>query len=304
MKTIEYGRAICYSGYRKGQSPKNKIHPSYEQIKEDLSILEKDFDYIRMYDASAYTRLTLEVIKREQIKIKVMITMNLRGEISNPACAWGGEYTAEQIADNILENQKELSETIRLAQDYQDYVCAVSAGNEASPTWNENLVSTGRILYFVKELKRQTKVPVTYCDNIHMWKEELQPIAKAVDFISVHIYPVWEGKRLAEAIDASISQYLEIKKLYDSKQVIITETGWPTRSNNLPILPEYANEDNQLIFNKTIKMWTERNRITCFFFEAFDESWKGSDNIDEPEKHWGFYFENREPKMIMSKLAR
>ena len=31
-----HGQAICYSGYRDGQDPRQGIYPSYEQIKEDL----------------------------------------------------------------------------------------------------------------------------------------------------------------------------------------------------------------------------------------------------------------------------
>ena len=54
MNSIPYGKAICYSGYRKGQSPIKRIYPTNQQIEEDLRILEKDFDYIRMYDAGPH----------------------------------------------------------------------------------------------------------------------------------------------------------------------------------------------------------------------------------------------------------
>ena len=46
---LTYGKAICYSGYRKGQFPKGEA-PSRTQIEEDLSILAADgYRYIRMY---------------------------------------------------------------------------------------------------------------------------------------------------------------------------------------------------------------------------------------------------------------
>jgi exo-beta-1,3-glucanase (GH17 family) len=32
-------------------------------------------------------------------------------------------------------------------------------------------------------------------------------------------------------------------------------------------------------------------------FEAFDENWKGSPDPEEPEKHWGLYGVNRQPKL-------
>lgn len=42
-KVFKFGKAICYSGYRDGQSP-TTVCPSREQIEEDLMILvERSF---------------------------------------------------------------------------------------------------------------------------------------------------------------------------------------------------------------------------------------------------------------------
>ena len=38
---FDWGRAICYSGYREGQSPKDCTYPTYDQIVEDLKILDE-----------------------------------------------------------------------------------------------------------------------------------------------------------------------------------------------------------------------------------------------------------------------
>ena len=42
--------------------------------------------------------------------------------------------------------------------------------------------------------------------------------------------------------------------------------------------------------------------ITTFFFEAFDEDWKGDDK--EPlgaEKHWGLFTQDRKPKLVFGR---
>ena len=39
---VEPGNAICYSGFRKGQRP-GAIYPSYNEIKEDLSLPRSAF---------------------------------------------------------------------------------------------------------------------------------------------------------------------------------------------------------------------------------------------------------------------
>lgn len=295
---IKYGKAICYSGYREGQSPITKVYPTYEEVKEDLLILEKDFDYIRMYDASFHAKTVCEVITKESINLKVMLGMDLLGEVSNPNCSWGGDYTDEECASNIEYNQKQLIDLIELANQYQEIVLAVSAGNESVPEWNENLVEPSRVLYFVKQLKMNTNAIVTYCDNYVYWQHKLKEVAKVIDVISIHSYPVWVGVPVVEAVNTTIKEYNLINDLYPDKQVIITETGWPTNSNDGEIKKSVANELNQLFFNKEIDQYTKSKEIPCFFFEAFDEPWKGSPNSTEPEKHWGYYYVDRTPKVI------
>ena len=39
---FEWGRAICYSGYRQGQNPQNATYPTYEQIKEAVDKMDYD----------------------------------------------------------------------------------------------------------------------------------------------------------------------------------------------------------------------------------------------------------------------
>jgi hypothetical protein len=41
---LGHGNAICYSGYRQGQSPHDGIFPGYAEISEDLDILAKKLE--------------------------------------------------------------------------------------------------------------------------------------------------------------------------------------------------------------------------------------------------------------------
>lgn len=296
MNIIQNGKAICYSGYRRGQSPVTGVCPSYEEVKEDLLILEQDFDYIRMYDPNEHTQMAVEVIRKENLQLKVMVGMNLLGEISNPNCAWGGEYSQEQLVKHITHNQEQLEMLVSLANEYEDVIFSVSAGNEAVPEWNENLVSPQRVLYFVTELKKRTNQLVTYCDNNYYWQSQLYAVAQAVDFISIHTYPVWLGAQVDQAIHESVNDYYHIQNLYKGKQVVITEAGWPTTSSGNQILPHNANKNNQEKYIEKMQQWSEDSGVLIFFFEAFDEPWKGSNNPNEPEKHWGIYTVDRELK--------
>lgn len=61
---IDFAQAICYSGYRDGQSPDAGIYPSYEEVKEDLLLLQGQWKYLRLYDCGPHPQTVLEVIRR------------------------------------------------------------------------------------------------------------------------------------------------------------------------------------------------------------------------------------------------
>ena len=44
--------------------------------------------------------------------------------------------------------------------------------------------------------------------------------------------------------------------------------------------------------------WAKANNVTTFFFEAFDEPWKGGGT----EGHWGLFSEGRKAKLAMQGL--
>ncbi|MCF8009604.1 MAG: hypothetical protein K9K32_07530 [Halanaerobiales bacterium] len=73
-----------------------------------------------------------------------------------------------------------------------------------------------------------------------------------------------------------------------------------TKSHGRGILAKEATEESQKQYCEALNKWSLENTVVVFFFEAFDELWKGSENQDEPEKHWGFYTKDRTPKKIMN----
>jgi hypothetical protein len=62
MLKLPRGNAICYSGYRRGQSPAEKIYPTVAEIREDLFILQKNWSLLRLYDCSPHADRVLQVI--------------------------------------------------------------------------------------------------------------------------------------------------------------------------------------------------------------------------------------------------
>jgi len=295
---IPFGPALCYSGYREGQSPDTDVYPTYEQIKEDLLILAPRWKYLRVYDCSPHTQTLLQVIENEGFDFKVMLGVYIGAEVNNPGCPWGGMYEPEQLELNRRLNLEQIGVAIELANRYPDIIFSVSAGNEATVDWNDHMVPVERVIEYVRLLKKGIRQPVTFCENYYPWLWKLAKLVDEVDFLSIHTYPIWEYKKIHEALEFTQENYYAIAEKYPHKPVIITEAGWTTKSNGRGMPPENANEELQKIYLDQLEKWTTENEILTFVFEAFDEPWKGSEDPNEPEKHWGLYGVDRKAKMV------
>lgn len=293
------GKAICYSGYRIGQSPDSGIYPTYEQIKEDLLILQNHWIYIRLYDCSEHAETVLKVIGEENLNFKVMLGAFLGAELNNFGCPWGGIYTKKELSRNKKDNLKQITKLIKLANLYPDIVFSLSAGNEATVDWTDHYVSVEKVIEYLKLIKKEAKQPVTFCENYVPWYDKLKKLEDEVDFISIHTYPVWEYKNIHEALEYTRQNYEGIARKYRDKPVIITEAGWATNSNGRGINPENVSQEFQAIYFNELMEWSEKEGIMTFVFEAFDEPWKGSPEALEPEKHWGLFTVDRKPKKVM-----
>lgn len=296
---LPVARAICYSGFRDGQQP-GAAYPSYDEIKEDLLILQPYWKYLRLYDCDQHAETVLAVIKKEQLDFKIMQGAFIEAEMNNFGCPWGGGvYEEEQLEKNKQLNLQKIKKLIQLANQYPEIVFSLSVGNEACVDWTDHYVPVNKVMEYAQLVKQSAKQPVTFCENYVPWLNKLKPLAGIVDFISIHTYPVWEYKHIHDAIAYTQENYEAVRGLYPEKPIVITEAGWATNSNGRGIQPEHVNEENQKTYYEDLMAWSKKNSILSFFFEAFDENWKGSPDPNEPEKHWGLFYADRKPKRAM-----
>jgi exo-beta-1,3-glucanase (GH17 family) len=287
VSLLEPGNAICYSGYREGQSPRDGVFPSYDEVREDLLILARNWSYLRLYDPSLHAERVLEVIRDEMLDLKVLLGADVGAEVSNPECPWGGVYDDATLEANRRANEEQIGRLIALANANPETVFAVSIGNEASVEWTDHLVPVDRLIGYAEEVRAATKQPVTFCENYLPWTTKLAPLAEELDFLSVHTYPVWEFQSIDDALAYTKQNYHDVAGRYPDQPVVITEAGWTTASNGRGIEPENASEELQDRYYEELMEWVTEERILTFVFEAFDEPWKGSPDPLEPEKHWG-----------------
>lgn len=294
------GLGISYGSFRDGESPDNDSVSSEADILEDMKILTESthlrFHLIRMYGADAASEQVLKTIRKYSLPVQVMQGAWLSG------------------ADPIEENEAQISEVIRLANEYKDIVVAVNLGNEIFVDWSAHKFEVDQIpmyLDWVDSVQKAVDVPVTLADDYNFWnKEWSQPIAEKLDFMVLHAYAMWNSQTLENAVDWTEQVYNDISAIHPTKQIVLGESGWATSSLNTngdeSLIISEASENAQAQFFNEYHHWLETNKITSFYFEAFDEKWKGGE--DKPdgiaEKNWGLYRSDRTAKQTVVEFVK
>jgi hypothetical protein len=100
---------------------------------------------------------------------------------------------------------------------------------------------------------------------------------------------------MKRSLEYAISQYDSVRSYVDQfspgKPIHIGETGWASSSNEL-----YGKEGSKAtdefkegIYNQLMREWTDSMKMSCFYFEAFDEPWKDAGNPGGSENHFGLF---------------
>lgn len=299
-------QAISYSGFREGQHPARgdepAINPTDEQVLEDLRILEPNFKIIRMYDSGENTETTLRLIKEHNIDIKVVVGAWLDAEVSNHEnCDWLNEPIPEEVLKYNIEvrNPWQVANAIRLANEYKDQVIAVNVGNEILASWGDHMVTEEATIAYVKQVQAAIEQPVSVAETAEA-VIDYKELSNTLDFLMVHTYPIWVGAKIEEGFEKTREDLEKVKSTYPDKVMVVGEVGWASEAKEFQ---ERASEEYQKIYFDQIMDYGKKNNMTIFFFEAFDEPWKGDPNApDGAEKHWGLYFVDRTPKLVAKSM--
>ncbi len=300
------GVAVCYGPYREGQAPWG-AQPTSDQVLEDLRILERWFGVFRTYSCAPHTPAeeTLRLIDEHGLDLKVAIGawIEPEAELDDRGAV------VRRLAENAVANRAEVMEAIRLAKAYPGIVEAVIVGNETQVSWSGHRVRRETLIRHIRTVRDQTTVPVTTADDFSFWLEpRSHAVADEIDFILLHAYAMWNGQPLDDAIDWTDETYREVARAHPGKRIVLGETGWATRKHTegeqAELIRGTPGEAEQARFLEDLRAWSGRRRVLVFAFEAFDEPWKGGDHPNEVEKHWGLFFESRQPKAAMSGIMR
>jgi len=336
-------QAICYGGYRANS---REIQPTITEIKEDLQLLSAlNIKVLRTYnvhheEVSNLLKAITELKKTDE-NFEMYVMLGAWIDCKN---AW---TNLQPIHNEESErNAIEIEEAVRLTNKYPEIIKIIAVGNEAMVKWATSYYVTPNIILkwvnHLQNLKKENKLPkqvwITSSDNFASWggntadyhMEDLNQLIKAVDYISLHTYPMhdthynpvfWGIKESElhlsekEKIDAAmlrarnyaIKQYDSVvnymKSINVNKPVHIGETGWATKSNE-----HYGNEGSKAtdeyksaLYYELIRDWSNKNNVSCFYFEAFDENWKDSKNPEGSENHFGLINLQSQAKFVLWK---
>ncbi len=294
------GDGIGYSPYRDGQRP-GGVQPTKDEIREDLEILVPRWRLLRTYGAREGSETLLQVIREEDLPVRVILGVWIAPEVVKNE---RGDIVAER-GDDKMANEEEVRTAIRLANEYPEIVVAIGVGNDTQVSWSPHRSDPARLMSYVREVRREARVPVTTADDYQYWRlPESREVSAELDFVMAHIQPLSNGATLDEALEWTRSRYAEIATLHAGVPIVIGESGWATDKRrdreSAERMPGVAGEAEQQRFFRDYRRWVTGERIVSFWFEAFDENWKGSDDPREIEKHWGLYRADRSPKRAMT----
>jgi len=293
------GQGVAYGPYRAGQAPLGRL-PTITQVVEDLELMAGHWNLIRMYGAREVTADALVLIREDKLPIRVMLGAWIANETPSDTISVAAAQRVQK------SNQAEVAAAIKLAKQYPDVVIAVCVGNETQVSWSEHRTNPDVLIGYIRQVRAAVKAPVTTADDFKFWTSpESQQVAGEIDFIVSHHHPLWLGQKIETALAWTQETFAAVRKQHPHKQVVIGETGWATKSHNkgkqAELIKGAPGEAQQRKYYREFTAWTKQEQVVSFFFEAFDEPWKGGAHPNEVEKHWGLFYENRKPKPALRK---
>jgi exo-beta-1,3-glucanase (GH17 family) len=320
--------AIAYSGYRTGQSPDTQTYPSEAQILEDLKLVEQaGFSFLRLFDAGVHAERVLTVIAREKLDMKVMLGVWIAGSKA--------EHDKENRVqfDNavrLYEAHKGVVAAISVGNETLD-----SWSNVLTPVADlAGYIKEMRAKVDVPVTTDDSWLPFSLGSDGDFSYANVIEVARVCDFLSLHVYAFadaywdsWDYKQTSVAEDARAEAMMNAAMAYTRESVrtvksvmaeqdldmplLIGEAGWKDKTAFSPANKADAPEDaiefyfahsvNQRRFYDDLSSWTygatkdADSPLAAFYFEAFDEPWKGEWGDDG----WGLFDVERKAKWAL-----
>ena len=267
---------VSYGPFRlPGETPLDPhAFVSPARIDADLRALSRRFDCVRTYSQGQGLSAVPSIARRYGMKVMMGIWLG-----SDPRA-----------------NAREVAQGIAMARAYPQVLRGVIVGNEVLLRSD---LSPRALAGYIRQVRAAipASVPVTYADVWEDWLRYPQ-MAKAVDYLTVHILPYWENDPVSpeHAVRHVADVYARMRRRFPGRTIVIGETGWPSEGRpRRTAEPSVVNEARYL---RGFLAYAATVNMPYNVFDAFDQPWQ---RVQEGTVggYWGIFDTRARPKFPM-----
>lgn len=260
---------VTYSGYRPGEGPHTGKYPTEAEVREDFQQLSQYTKHIRTYSASEGPAIGPIA---QEFGMSVMAGSWVQGDKDADA--------------------KELKALIKEAKSSKA-IDSVLVGNESLLRQD---LTVKQLSGYLDRVRKATKKPVSTTEPWNIWLDNPE-LAKHVDFIAVHILPVWEKQPVESAVDFTFARLDDLHRKFPKKRIVLAETGWPSGGEaNGAAVPSLK---NQSLYLRQFAERAKGRQDSYFIFTFRDELWKRKEE-GRVGMYWGIVNTERHLKLAGS----
>jgi exo-beta-1,3-glucanase (GH17 family)/cellulose synthase/poly-beta-1,6-N-acetylglucosamine synthase-like glycosyltransferase len=259
---------LAFAPYQRGQSAEGDAWPSAEEIESDLRRVAPLTRRIRTYSVQQGLERIPAIAQEAGLDLRITLG------------SW-----LDRRADRNAAEVRRLIATARANRNVE----RILVGNESVLRGD---LTPAQLVRTIEQVRRATRQPVSTAEPWHVWLDHPE-LGEAVDFITIHLLPYWEGLPIDQALRFIMEKYDAVAARFPGKRVVIGEVGWP--SNGVDIGAARASRVNQATFLRRFFVEAERRGLEYFVMEAFDQPWKVSFE-GRAAGHWGMFDLDRQAK--------
>lgn len=257
---------VTYNGLR------IKDNPSSQEVGQDLTEISQKFDYVRTYYAK-YEGSDKRIVVADEAKSKVKLLLGVYIHDRK-------DYTdIDYNAYTKIPLQTSSSQSI----DDRAIIGALVG--------NENVAQLGEVKRVIRQIKADApNIPVSTSQENATWLKADDELVSLVDFIAANIYPFWcwysnsaggapaPGTNCSSstpiepdaAFNSFVKQFNELQKKYPNKQIVVTETGYPTNYGKNASLGSDKARSYACQYLQKVSSWARDNKQIVFIYDMFN----------------------------------
>ncbi len=268
-----WGGKILSLSYSAWKQDDKSTKPSDKRLEEDVAFLAERAHAIRLYGLAGGLDRVIELAEKAGLDV----------------------FPGAWISPEDRDNNEEIDRLIRAANTHQN-VPRVLVGNESLLRKD---VKPEKLIAYIERARRHLSIPVSTAEPWHVWLDHPE-LARAVDFISVHVLPYWEGIPLSGALAYVKYRLSQLQAAFPNKHILLAEVGWP--SEGQWVKGAEPSTVNQAKFIREFLNYASEERLDYSIVEAIDAPWK-REIEGTVGAHWGLWDANRQAKFEMSGIV-